>query len=144
MPPAQPGEARQINRLPRRYSATFFGFVAKLAGPIVIHNRMASIDIIIARAGNGRSADVFTAYRGDRLLATSRTPFFDSARRLIELGADPADMLTMRHAGSPTVSLHARVGVAARLTVSEKASGRLEYVPWVDLRSIYRATEVDA
>ena len=83
----------------------------------------------------------FTARRGDTLLAMSRTPFFDSARRLLELGADPADRLTMRHRGSDTVSLRARVGVAAALAVNKRD---VYFARWRDLRSVWAETEVDA
>jgi hypothetical protein len=44
---------------------------------------MTEMEIVIAPAGGRRQADVFTAYWGDILLATSRTPFFDSARKLL-------------------------------------------------------------
>jgi hypothetical protein len=97
------------------------------------------IEIVIAPAGDRTDADVFTAHWGDRRLATSRTPFFESARKLLELGADPGDVLIMRHRGSDTVSLRARVGVAAKLRVKETAAGP-RYVPWTDPRSIW-ATE---
>jgi hypothetical protein len=86
---------------------------------------MSEMEIIIAPAGNDR----FTAHWGDILLATSRTPFFDSARRLVELGADPGDLLTMRHRGSDTPSLRARVGVAAKLTVNDSPWGPF-FVAW--------------
>jgi hypothetical protein len=101
------------------------------------------IEIVIAPAGNGRSADVFTAHRGDTLLATSRTPFFDSARKLLELGADPGDLLVMRHRGSNAVSLRARVGTAARLMVHETNAGP-RYLPWRDLGAVWlkNATEL--
>ena len=92
------------------------------------------IDIVIAPAGDQHNADVFTAHWGDILLATARTPFFESARKLLELGADPGDLLTMRHRGSNTVSLRARVGAAAKLTVIENGP---RFAPWHDLRSVW-------
>jgi hypothetical protein len=52
-----------------------------------------------------------------------RTPFFDSARKLLELGAEPNDLLIMRHRSSSTTSLRARVGVAAKLAVHETNAG---------------------
>ena len=51
------------------------------------------IEIIIAPAGGKYPADVFTAFQGDRVLATSATPFLSSARKLIELGHDPREIL---------------------------------------------------
>ena len=98
------------------------------------------IEIVITPAGDQHNADVFTAHWGDILLATSRTPFFESARKLIELGADPADLLVMRHRGSNTVSLRARVGTAAKLTVIENGP---RFAPWHDLRSVWRKSETE-
>ena len=99
------------------------------------------IEIIIAPAGDQHNADVFTAHWGDILLGTSRTPFFESARKLLELGADPGDLVTMRHHGSNTVSLRARVGVAAKLTVIENGP---RFAPWHDLRSVWaKSTNAD-
>jgi hypothetical protein len=95
---------------------------------------MSEIEIVIAPVGNDR----FTAHWGDILLTTSRTPFFASARKLIELGADPADVLTMRHAESFTVSLRTRVGVAAKLTVDEHGS---RFAPWHARSEFWKATE---
>jgi hypothetical protein len=98
------------------------------------------IEIIIAPAGDQHNADVFTAHWGDILLATSRTPFFESARKLLELGADPGDLLAMRHRGSNIVSLRARVGVAAKLTVIENGP---RFAPWHDLRSVWRKSATE-
>ena len=56
-------------------------------------------------------------------LATSRTPFFDSARKLLEIGAEPTDLLVMRHQGSSTPSLRARIAVAAKLAVTDTRVG---------------------
>jgi hypothetical protein len=104
---------------------------------------MAEIEIIIAPAGGHRQADVFTAHWGDILLATSRMPFFDSARKLLEVGADPNDLLVMRHQGSGTASLRARIGTAAKLAVHETNAGP-RHTPWRDLSQIWNAElEVD-
>jgi hypothetical protein len=59
----------------------------------------------------------------DCILAQSRTPFCDAARKLLDLGFDPAAMLVMTRAGSATVCLRAPLGVAANLTVEESAHG---------------------
>jgi hypothetical protein len=104
---------------------------------------MIEMEIVIAPAGGQRQADVFTAHWGDILLATSRTPFFDSARKLLEIGAEPTDLLIMRHQGSSTPSLRARIAVAAKLAVTDTRVGP-RYVPWVDLRGIWAKTEGDA
>ena len=44
---------------------------------------MTEFEIITTPAGGHRQADIFAAHWGDILLATSRTPFFDSARKLL-------------------------------------------------------------
>ena len=104
---------------------------------------MTEFEIIIAPAGGHRQADIFAAYWGDILLATSRTPFFDSARKLLELGAEPNDLLIMRHCSSSTTSLRARVSVAAKLAVHETNAGP-RYVQWRYLGEIWRtSTEVN-
>jgi hypothetical protein len=56
------------------------------------------------------------------LVGSSRQPFVDSARVLIEKGHDPAGILEMRHAGSDIVALRAPLGKAAK-----DASGRNEH-----------------
>ena len=61
---------------------------------------------------------------GRMLVRASRTPFFDSARRLLDEGVDPGTILIMRHKGSTVDALRATVGAAAKLTVAERdASG---------------------
>lgn len=59
----------------------------------------------------------------DCVLAKSRTPFCDAARKLLDLGADPAAILVSVRAISNTVSLRAQLVVAAGLTVEESAFG---------------------
>ncbi|MEI7806612.1 MAG: hypothetical protein WCI56_14940 [Hyphomicrobiales bacterium] len=53
------------------------------------------------------------------LVRATRQPFLDAARHLINLGRNPATMLTMRWAGSDTACLIASIGVAAKLTIDE-------------------------
>jgi hypothetical protein len=71
-----------------------------------------------ARLGDGRV-----------LVTASKQPFVDSARRLIELGYDPATVLVMRHAGSDTDCLTAQIGAAAKLRVKEDRNGP-RFVPY--------------
>lgn len=59
----------------------------------------------------------------DRVLCVSRTPFLDAARKLVADGHDPDITLSLRHAGSDTDSLRARLGTAASLTVEETGYG---------------------
>jgi hypothetical protein len=98
---------------------------------------MTEHEIIITPARGHRQADIFAAHWGDILLAPSRTPFFDSARKLLELGAEPNDLLIMRHRSSSTTSLRARVNAAAKLAIHETNADH-RYVRWRELGEICR------
>jgi hypothetical protein len=56
------------------------------------------------------------------LVPSSRSPFFDAARRLLDLGHAPT-VLVMRHEGSSTESLRTTIGDAARLSVTDSRHG---------------------
>jgi hypothetical protein len=60
---------------------------------------------------------------GEVIVASSRQPFFDAARRLIECSFDPSSILEMWHSGANSFALRAKLGDAARLTVEEAAHG---------------------
>jgi hypothetical protein len=68
------------------------------------------------------------ANEGDVLVRSSRTPFLDAARRLLELGYPVDAVLVMRHARSAVESLCAKIGKAAALTVTTAGSGRPIFV----------------
>jgi hypothetical protein len=72
-------------------------------------------------------AGLFEARLDDRLLCTSRQPFLDAARVLVSEGLDPDAVLSVRHAGSGTVALTAKLSVAVRLTVDES---KTSFRPW--------------
>jgi len=91
-------------------------------------------EIIIAPAGGQKQADVFRAFQGEIVLAVSRTPFLDSARKLLELGHDPEEILVMRHQGSETVCLRARIGVAAKLIVNQDGP---RFARWRDITGVW-------
>jgi hypothetical protein len=76
------------------------------------------------RSGEGEfDAGRFMASLDGRVLVqSSRQPLLDAARVLVGEGHDPGAVVTMRHAGSTTDALRARLGVAARLTVAEAAT----------------------
>jgi hypothetical protein len=57
------------------------------------------------------------------VLCTTRWPFVECARRLIDLGHDPEGRLEMWHAGADAFCLRAPLGLAAKLTVEESAHG---------------------
>ena len=89
------------------------------------------VPLIIAVAPAPRVAGRFEARLDgdDRVLCVSRTPFFDAARKLLAQGYDPNVLLMLRHAGSDTDSLRAKLGVAASLTVKETGYGP-QLQPW--------------
>ena len=84
------------------------------------------------------AADRFDAMvDGEIVVQSSRTPFCDTARVLLDRGVDSNSWLILRHAGSRTDSLRAKAGVAAKLTVKEPDCGRAHfarYVPFLTLR----------
>jgi hypothetical protein len=64
-------------------------------------------------------------YLGRRLLvAGTRMPLLDAARKLIRLGADPDAIIIMRHTGAGHDALRGRLGAAAELTLEECSDGR--------------------
>ncbi|WP_404292405.1 hypothetical protein ACD578_08925 [Microvirga sp. RSM25] len=84
--------------------------------------------ITLSPLGRGR----FRASIDGRVLAESRTPFFDAARFLLNEGVYPNEILTAFHEGSSVVAMRASIGKAAGLTVIENET-RGPYL------SIYRA-----
>jgi hypothetical protein len=63
------------------------------------------------------------------LVASSRQPLVDAARVLIAHGHDPGAAVVMKHRGSDTVALSARLGIAAGLAVDE--AGRPRFTRWM-------------
>src|SRR5262245_20092394 len=80
--------------------------------------------IVTPNAGPRGRRGYFDASLGDgRVIArASRQPFVDAARRLLDLGYDPASVLS-------TGGLTAQIGVAAKLRVKEDRNGP-RFVPW--------------
>ena len=74
------------------------------------------IVLTIKEAGAGR----YDAYADGRYLLTSTQPLLDGARALLAQWCDPATMLTMIRPPSTAWAMRAPIGVAAKLTVSEK------------------------
>ncbi len=93
--------------------------------PCASARNMSRASLILIVTPDPERPGYFTARLAgdDRVLARSRTPFFDGARTLLAEGFDPATRLTMMHAGSTIESLSATIGTAARLTVEESAHG---------------------
>jgi hypothetical protein len=72
-----------------------------------------------------RRGNFATTLGGKILCARTKTPFLDSARRLIEVGHDPQALLVMFREGKPC--LLGRLGDAASLTVDQE---RMRFVRW--------------
>lgn len=92
------------------------------------------ITITIEPARNGK----FHAYYDETFLCTSLTPFFSGARKLLELGHSPTEMVQMQHKGSDVVAIKpTRIGFAAKLTVAEASDGKSapRFATWVPPQS---------
>jgi hypothetical protein len=92
-------------------------------------NRVASLIVVATPAPRGAGRFQARLDGDDRVLCTSRTPFLTAARKLAAQGHDPGITLILRHAGSETDSLRAKLGTAASLTVKETGYGP-ELQPW--------------
>ncbi len=80
-----------------------------------------SIFVIVlpVRPSLGGSKGCYEAHLQGRLVARSRTPFLDAARKLLAEGFSPNTVIAMRRAGSDTDCMTATLGAAAKLTVVE-------------------------
>lgn len=81
--------------------------------------------IIVSPAINARGRRLHGQFearlkeRTVRLICTSREPLLDAARLLLAEGADAADTIVMRHAGTVFDAMSGQIGALARLTVEE-------------------------
>jgi hypothetical protein len=76
---------------------------------------------------------IFEAKVNDELIAKSRQPFLDSARKLIEAGSDPESTLTMYHKGSDTLALKSKLSSAAKITVNEDGPKFRKFEPFTGI-----------
>jgi hypothetical protein len=67
---------------------------------------------------------------GKVIVPATRQPFLDGARALLAEGANPEATIVLKHAGSPTECLRARLGAAAKLTVEESNRGKPTFRRW--------------
>jgi hypothetical protein len=106
-------------------------------------NKRSPIVVFVSPIRNSPGRFWATLASTDELLVcSSRHPFVDAARTLIEKGYDPTLTLEMKYAGSNLVALRARLGKAARLSVEEGVNGP-RFVPFrKDLKSCGAATPV--
>jgi hypothetical protein len=98
----------------------------RLAGPVTRANnpkiqseRPTELVITVSPTGSPGRFRAVLAGTGELQVGSSRQPFMDAARVLIENGRDPGAVLVMKHAGTDAVALWARLGTAAQLTVEE-------------------------
>jgi hypothetical protein len=91
---------------------------------------MTPIRITLELTPTGR----YRAMLGDKLLVTSREPFYSAARVLLAEGLDPETVLEAQHAGSPIVAMRASLREAARYTVEESSRDGCRLVPWTEER----------
>ena len=76
-----------------------------------------TITIIVSPTG---SAGMFTALVNGKVIVTaSREPLCATARVLLAEGIETSISIAMKHAGSSTIALRAKIGTAAKLTVDE-------------------------
>jgi hypothetical protein len=84
------------------------------------------MNIIIRPLGHGR----YEAILDGRMLCSSSTPFFSTARILQREGTAHDTEITMKHQGASTISMKSTVGKAAALTVRENDHDDLSIVPY--------------
>ena len=86
--------------------------------------------VVLLIKPSGR-AGRFLGYVGDELIVTSRQPFLDGARALLERGYDPATPYNMRHANSEVLSfVTTTIGHAAGLTVDDSRTRIRKFAPF--------------
>jgi hypothetical protein len=120
-PPRLPGDCCGLHA---RVGATKMGSPLPAAKTARTNHIFKMIEIVVTPCQPApfpkRWAGLFKARLGDRLLYTSRQPFLDGARILLAEGHDPADTISMRHAGRDAIAMTAKLMVAAKLTVNER------------------------
>ncbi len=85
----------------------------------------------------------FSAWvNGELVIASSRTPYFDAARALLEQGADSNSILVLRHRGSTTNGMVGKLGILARLSVKEPDKGRAHFARYIPIASSPVASRV--
>ena len=106
--------------------------IAQRGGEFVPQGRRKGQEISVVVVPTPRRNGRFAARLGERgqvLGKSSTKPFFDAARRLMDLGFDPSTTLVMHHAGPETESLRSTIGAAATLTVEDTQYGP-RFRPW--------------
>jgi hypothetical protein len=79
----------------------------------------------------GYHLDRFDAYLDGELIVTSRQPLYDGARKLLDRGFAPTELLSIHHAGKDYDSFEpAPIGELAKWTIAESDRGGLQRQRW--------------
>jgi hypothetical protein len=76
------------------------------------------------------SPGIFEAKVDGKLIAKSKQPFLDSARKLAKLGYGLESTLAIYRKGSDVLALKLKLGAAAKLTVDEKGPFFKKFEPF--------------
>jgi hypothetical protein len=96
-----------------------------------VTSKSPTAEEVIVVTPQGASRNYAARLEGsDDILCVSRTPFLTAARELLKRGRDPSTLIVMRHAGSSTDCLRARLGGAAKLSVKEEDGRPPRFVLW--------------
>jgi hypothetical protein len=114
---------RRDSKGPKRHSGAIPNLPATAPG-VALAAQSAPIVILVSPIRSSPGHFQARLESTDELLVgASRQPFVDSARVLINYGHDPNAVLLMKHSGSETVALRARLSKAARVGVEEGPHG---------------------
>jgi hypothetical protein len=88
-----------------------------------------TIGVRPAPRGKDSRVALFDAFVDGQRMCRSRQPFLDACRELIKRGAAPDAVAEMRHEATGTLSLRARIGVAARWVVRDLSRTAISGLP---------------
>jgi hypothetical protein len=100
------------------------------------------IEIVIHKTGTpGRLASVV---KGEVVVKSTRQPFYDGARALLDRGFDPDTVICARWHGSPITAMQTTVGEAAKWSVSDSDSRGLRRQRWMPYEDAHSRGAVEA
>jgi hypothetical protein len=85
------------------------------------------------RAGLRLAGKFDATVDGRVLVHATKQPLLEGCRVLLAEGVDPDAVAIMRHAGSSTDALRAKLGAAAKVTVAERDRGGVRFEHWQPL-----------
>jgi len=137
---SRPVAGSKANDRPRGNDRCLAGLISRANNPKIQSEQPTELVVAVSPTASPSRFRAVLAGTGELQVESSRQPFMDAARVLIENGRDPGAVLVMKHAGTDAVALRARLGTAARLTVEEgdriprfrcwKASPHAAGTPW--------------